>query len=212
MAKGSNLKISGFLFSGIIFLITAVWILVPYASFRKEIRTTRAKINELVEKAKKDVPEAQILKAQKEVDSLSIVLAKKEKRVYPLEDLPNLGIRIAKIAEAYDIKLVSIKPGFATLIQSTGSGETMTELPVSFQFRGRFFPFTRFLESLDSLPFAFRVDHMLLSRSMDTTKVKIPTIDAELKGVIFLKKMGAISKEEGLPVAQAGEKEKAIPR
>ena len=212
MAKGSNIKISGFLFSGIVFLITAVWILVPYASFRKEIRTTRAKINALMEKAKKDVPEAQIIEAQKEVDSLSIVLAKKEKRVYPLEDLPNLGIRIAKIAEKYDTKLVSIKPGFATLVQYSMSGEPMTELPVSFQFRGRFFPFTRFLESLDSLPFAFRVDHMIFSRTTDTTKVKIPTIDVELKGVIFLKKMGTISKEAGVPVAQAGEKEKTIPR
>lgn len=206
MAKGSDIKISGFLFSGIVFLITLFWILVPYASFRKEIRTTRAKINELMEKVKKDVPEAQILKVQKEVDSLSVVLAKKENRVYPLENLPELGIRMAKIAEKYETKLVSIKPGVSALVQSSLTGEAMTELPVSLQFRGRFFPFTRFLESLDSLPFAVRVDHMIFFKSADTTKVKIPTIDVELKGVIFLKKMGAISKEESTTQSLTGKK------
>lgn len=206
MAKGSNLNIRGFLFSGIVFVITAVWILVPYASFRREIRTTRAKINALMEKAKKDVPEAQILKVQKELDSLSFVLAQKEKRVYPLEDLPNMGIRITKIAEKYDTKLVSIKPGFATLVQSSLTEEPITELPVTLQFRGHFFPFTRFLESLDSLPFAVRVDHMIFSRSEDTTKVKVPNIDLELKGVFFLKKMSAISKEESLTQNSSGEK------
>ncbi len=206
MAKGSGIKISGFLFSGIVFLITLVWIFVPYASFRKEIRATRAKINALMEKVKKDVPEAQILMFQKEVDSLSVVLSQKEKRVYPLEALPDLGIRISKIAEKYDTKLVSIKPGFTTLVQSSLSEEPMTELPVSLQFRSRFFPFTRFLESLDSLPFAVRVDHMIFSKTEDTTKVKIPSIDVELKGVIFLKKRSVISKEENLTQGSAGKK------
>lgn len=206
MAKGSNIKFSGFLFSGLVFLITLVWILVPYASFRKEIRTTRTKINELTEKAKKDVPEAQIIRTQKEVDSLSQVLAQKEKRVYALEALPDLGVRIAQIAEKYDTKLVSIKPGFTTLVQSSMSGEPMTELPVSFQFRSRFFPFTRFLDSLESLPFAIRVDHMIFSRTTDTTKVKIPTIDVELKGVLFLKKMATTSKEESTSQSATGKK------
>jgi Tfp pilus assembly protein PilO len=189
MKAKANFQSIGFL-APILLLVASVMAIAFYHMPKnKQIQKTKKEIETFSLKLKKDIPEAAILSAKLQIDTIAAALQKRQVRVYPMERLLGIGSTIQSFISGYDLTLVTLKPQYDQLAGLEQDTTDISELPITIAVKGRFSSITRLLDNLTGLPFAMNVNGISMIREDRET----PTIDVEFNGIVFFSKnkMGA---------------------
>jgi hypothetical protein len=183
----SSALAKGFVFPLLALFGIILWVVLFWTPNRRLVKETKFSVKFLESKIKKDIPESQIQAIQNLVDSLGADFNKKESRVYPAEEMGDLVHFIQTSFKPYDLTVVTVRPVYENLAALENDTTGTAELPATVEVKGRFAGFTRLMDDLDGLPFAFKVNSVDLYRE-DAEKA---SVDIELKGIVFLRKSGA---------------------
>jgi hypothetical protein len=199
--KSSTLA-KGFVFPLLALFGIILWTVLFLTPNRKQIKETKFSVKFLENKIKKDIPETQIQAIEKLADSLNSKLRQKESRIYPAEEMSDLVHFIQTSFKPYDLTVVTVRPVYENLADLEKDTTATAELPATVEVTGRFSGFTRLMDDLDRLPFAFKVNAVDLYRQ-DAEKA---SMDIELKGIVFLRKSGVTLDHNAGPADTTGRK------
>jgi len=190
---GKGLNISGFVLPGLLIVASIGLLVFVHSDYTKKIRETRDQLNVLEGKVKKDIPERHIRAMQRATDSLVVVLQRERRRIYPIEDLIQIGTRLQAIAKRYNLTMTALTPKYSSLINLDTDTSGIAELPVTVTLKGKFSGFTKLMDDLANLEFAVKVQYLSMVRQDEQTA----TVVIELKGEVFLRNAG--KNEEPIP-------------
>ncbi len=165
-------------------VLIAGWVVGIYFPGKKEIDQLEGKLSILVQKGKEQISEGRLEVMMGVVDSLATDLSTGMKRIYPEEELLDLGRSIDNIASQYNLILVSISPDYSSLSLFQEKDTEISELPMMLEFNGRFKHMTRFLDNIPDFPFILRVNEMKIQKE----ELSSSGLTFELRGVIVLRK------------------------
>ena len=174
----------------LIILISAVviasvfWFFMVFQPVNSETNRLKTRLAELVKKEKEIVTAADMQRIRSEVDSLFTRLDEDMKRLYPEEQLLDLGRRVEEIGREYGLKLVSIVPDYESLSLFSENRGDISELPVTIGFKGSFTQFSRFLDSIPEFPLVLRVNEV----NLENTNGNHSQLSIQLRGIVVLRK------------------------
>lgn len=168
----------------IVLLMFAAWFAFLYRPTHGRIVDLKQQLAELKQKEKEAIPQSDITRIEKYLDSLSVHIDAERLRFYPEADLLELGKSVEEIGKQYNLDLLSIIPDYNSLSELGGESGELSELNVDIVFQGMFSDFTRFLDNIETFPFAMRVQEAALEK--ETIETRELTIT--LQGVIVLRK------------------------
>lgn len=174
---------------GVVLLIA--WFFLYYRGNLKNKVDLRKRIDYLQSETRKNIPESKILEIQKRTDSLQVVLIQRRSRVFLEMEFQNLGKKIGEVVGQYGLQIVSIRPDYESLNTVRESKEEIKELPFQMELKGNFSQFTKWVDHLDALPFAVRINDFLFSKENPNNL----TLRIELKGIVLLGKNKTIQDE-----------------
>lgn len=163
------------------FVALAAWFYYYHANL-KVISRQKKMIEYLQIEARKNIPESKIEDMKQKTDSLLVVLKQKQSRVFLENEFQNLGKKIGDAVGQYGLQIVSIRPDYESLKTVSESREEIKELPFQMELKGNFSQFTKWLDHLNELPFAIRINDFSLSKESANSL----TLQIELKGVVLL--------------------------
>ena len=134
--------------------------------------------------ASKVIPDIRIRGVQLLADSLAAALEARTKRIFPETNFPDLGKQMEQAISPFGLAVLSIRPDYESLKTLRESGEPMCDLPMQWVLRGSFMQLAKFLDGIETLPFAIKVQEIRLSKQA----AKSVTLDMELNGVVVLGK------------------------
>ncbi len=165
-------------------LLLVAWYFLSYRNILKDNGKLRSRLSYYRSEAKKNIPEPQIQKMKRQCDSLQGVLIQKRSRVFPENDFQNLGKKIGQVVEKYGLKIVSIRPDYESLKNLGESREEIFELPFQLDLSGTFSQFTKWIDDMNTLPFAIKLGEFSLARETAGRSA----LEIGLKGAVLLGK------------------------
>ena len=168
----------------ILIAVVAAWYFLIFSGIQKEQSQLQNEMIVLQEKLKDRISKSQIELIQTEIDSLNTFLNTQNKRIYPVENLLTMGQEIEKMVKGYGLRLVTITPDFNSVTNLGQSMQDISELPVNIVFYGTFHELTKFIDSIEDLPYVMRIDEVHISKPEDKKGI----LDIDFKGVIVLRK------------------------
>ena len=170
--------------SSFIVVIIIVGVVFVYMPASKEMGVLREQFNRLEERERNNVSELQVREIRRAVDSLYASIDEGMKRIYPEEQLLDLGRAVENIGKEYGLELISIVPDYESLSLFTEATEDISELPMLIEFQGGFDQLTQFLDGIPEFPFVLKINEVNIERmEQDSIDLWI-----QLRGVIVLKK------------------------
>jgi Tfp pilus assembly protein PilO len=184
MKAKANLQAAGFITPVLLLVVSGMAIAFYHLPKNTQIQKTKKEIQAFNLKLKKDIPEAAILSAKLQIDTIAAALEKRRVRVYPMERLLGIGSTIQSFIGGYDLTLVTLKPQYDRLAGLEQDTTDISELPITIAVKGRFSSITRLLDNLAGLPFAMNVNGISMIREDRESSV----IDVEFNGIVFFSK------------------------
>ena len=185
---------------GIVLVLIIFWILGFYLPIEGQSKVLNQRLNTLQGKVQDNVPEIKVQMLQIIVDSMKVRLDDKKSRLYPEEELLNLGKEIEKSCRQYGLTLKSIRPDYKSLAQIADINSELIEMPLSFQMEGKFSQFTAFLDAIPAQDYVFHLNGFEVFKEAENSRI----LTIELKGVFLLRKN---QNNNQSPLALAGEKQ-----
>ncbi len=171
--------------SVIVFLL-AIWLVLVYLPIHHEMRDLGKQLESLEEIEKLQISINQLNYLRTMLDSLYISVDKNMERIYPENQLLDLGRAVEDIGKEYGLKLVSIVPDYESLSLFTDQNGEIVELPIMMQFGGRFQQLTQFLDHSNAFPYVLRIHEVIIENN--STSQYSSELEITLRGVIVLKK------------------------
>lgn len=172
--------------SSVIVGLLVVWLVFVYLPIHREMGDLEEKLESFEEMEKFRISTNQLQYLRTVLDSLYIWVDESMERIYPENQLLDLGRVIENIGKEYGLKLVSIVPDYESLSLFTDQNGEIVELPVMMQFGGRFQQLTQFLDHTDALPYVLRINEVIIENHSESQYSS--ELDITLRGVIVLKK------------------------
>ncbi len=169
---------------GIVLVLIIFWVLGFYLPIEGQSKVLNQRLNTLQGKVQDNVPEIKVQMLQIIVDSMKVRLDANKARLYPEEELLDLGKEIEKSCRQYGLTLKSITPDYKSLAQIADLNSELIEMPLSFQIEGRFTQLTAFLDAIPRHNYVFHLKGFNVFKEADNSRVL--TID--LEGVFLLRK------------------------
>ena len=169
---------------GIVLVLIVFWILGFYLPIEGQSKVLNQRLNTLQDKVQDNVPEIKVQMLQIIVDSMKVRLDDNKSRLYPEEELLNLGKAIEKNCRQYGLTLKSITPDYKSLAQIADNNSEVIEMPLSFQMEGRFSQLTAFLDAIPGQDFVFHLNGFSIFKEAENSIV----LTIELKGIFLLRK------------------------
>lgn len=184
----------------IVVLLIVFWVLGFYLPIEGQRKVLDQRLNTLQGKVQDNVPEIKVQMLQIIVDSMKVRLDDRKARMYPEDDLLNLGKKIEHKCRQYGLVLKSISPDYKSLSQIADINSELIEMPLTIQFEGNFSQLTRFLDDIPDFDFVFHMNGFNISKEAEKSTI----LSIELKGVFLLRKS---IKNDQSQLVLAGEKE-----
>ena len=172
--------------SSVIVCLLAVWLVLVYLPIHREMGDLDEKLESLEEMEKLQISINQLQYLRTMLDTLYMWVDESMERIYPENQLLDLGRVIENIGKEYGLKLVSIVPDYESLSLFTDQNGEIIELPIMMQFGGRFEKLTQFLDYSDALPYVLRINEVIIENN--SASHYSSELDITLRGVIVLKK------------------------
>jgi Tfp pilus assembly protein PilO len=167
-----------------ILIMLSAWVAVFYLPSHAKISNLHKQLTDLKAKEKESALLAKVDVLSEIVDSLSQKLDVQNKRIYPESALLELGKAVEKLGSAYDLKLQSIAPDYDSLSALSGGAKELSDLRITVEFKGTFSHFTRFLDHIDTFPFAMIVQEVVFEKESTASQ----ELRIQIQGRIVLRK------------------------
>ncbi len=175
-----------FLMPGLMILILVVWIIVVYLPTNREMGALKDRLVSLNAMEQQRISENQVRHLRTILDSLYMWVDESMERIYPEEQLLDLGRVIENIGKEYGLELISIVPDYESLSLFIEQSGEIVELPVMMQFGGRFEQLAQFLDHSNALPYVLRINEVIIENNSESQYSS--ELDITMRGVIVLKK------------------------
>ena len=170
--------------SALMVVMIITWFVVIYMPDSKNIGKMKDRLAVLEEKERQGISERKVHILENHIESLNKKLKSNLDRIYPQQQLVDLGGHVEKIGKQYHLRLVSIFPEYSSLSQLHEGGQEFNELHVTIEFAGLFHRVAEFLDNIDEFPFVIRVNGVTLEKKIE----KQSELKITLQGVIVLRK------------------------
>jgi Tfp pilus assembly protein PilO len=170
----------------VVFVVVLIigWTVGIYMPGKQDIDQLQGKLDTLLKKGKDQITEGRLQVMMDVVDSLGKDLIAGMNRIYPEEQLLDLGRAIDNIARKFDLALMSVAPDYSSLSLFKDDQAEISELPMMMELSGKFQQMARFLDSVPEFPFVLRVTEMKILKGEQSSS----GLTFELRGVIVLRK------------------------
>lgn len=167
---------------GVLFLVLiGAWAGVVLLPSKAELAKLSLRYEDLRLKERSRVSQMDIQILKGRVDSLDQQLAAGLKRIYPGDQLLDLGRNIDQLGRQYGLKLLAITPDYRSLHLFRQTNQ-ISDLPVNLIFEGQFEQLGRFLDNSSRFPFTLLVHEV----SVDKPQLEKSLLTISLQGVVVI--------------------------
>lgn len=172
------------IWGGVLLLIIVGWFFGIFNPINGATGKLYQRKQELLGNLGRDITPQEIQTLEISLDSLKTIYVKKNEKLFPQEELLQLGSFLREIGQDAGLRLVGLTPDYTRIRNFINPAQNVDQFPLEVEYEGPFNGLKRLWDSMETSDYFFKVNGYAIGRVEDMSS----DLRIQLRGAMFIKK------------------------